>query len=235
MTRSKRATCSRRALTTQGLVTAITIEAASGALLMLAHMNAEALSLTLETGEVHYFSRSRGKLWKKGETSGEVQKLVEIRTDCDQDALMVLVEQTGRGAACHTGRKTCFYRRVAVSNGEATLVPHWREAAVRPWARLQPLKVTTRGRLAVAPECSKNGTSSRPVKKPPRCACQAIPTRWPITSGASGTRQLSTIQIREKFRRRRRAQELGKGRHLAAKCHRLAGLADRGRRSPAGK
>ena len=107
----------------QGLVTAITIEASSGALLMVAHMNAEALSLTLETGEVHYFSRSRGKLWKKGETSGEVQKLVELRTDCDQDALMVLVEQTGRGAACHTGRKSCFSRRVAVINGEARVSP----------------------------------------------------------------------------------------------------------------
>ena len=106
-----------------GLITAIAQEIGSGRVLMVAHMNAEALSLTLETGEVHYFSRSRGKLWKKGETSGEVQKLVELRTDCDQDALMVLVEQTGRGAACHTGRKSCFYRRVAVSNGEAMLSP----------------------------------------------------------------------------------------------------------------
>jgi phosphoribosyl-AMP cyclohydrolase len=105
-----------------GLVTAVTIEAGSGVVLMLAHMNAEALSLTLETGEVHYYSRSRGKLWKKGETSGEIQKLVEIRTDCDQDALVVTVEQTGRGAACHTGRKTCFYRKVAVAEGEARLV-----------------------------------------------------------------------------------------------------------------
>jgi phosphoribosyl-AMP cyclohydrolase len=104
-----------------GLVTAIAVEASSGIVLMVAHMNAEALSLTLETREVHYFSRSRGKLWKKGETSGEVQKLVEIRVDCDQDALLVLVEQTGRGAACHTGRKTCFYRRVVVSHGEARL------------------------------------------------------------------------------------------------------------------
>jgi phosphoribosyl-AMP cyclohydrolase len=104
-----------------GLVTAITVEASTGAVLMLAHMNAEALSLTLETGEVHYYSRSRGKLWKKGETSGEVQKLVEVRTDCDQDALLVLVEQTGRGAACHTGRKTCFYRKVELVNGEARL------------------------------------------------------------------------------------------------------------------
>jgi phosphoribosyl-AMP cyclohydrolase len=105
----------------KGLVTAITVEASSGVVLMLAHMNAEALSLTLETREVHYFSRSRGKLWKKGETSGEVQKLVEIRADCDQDALVVMVEQTGRGAACHTGRKTCFYRRVVVENGKARL------------------------------------------------------------------------------------------------------------------
>jgi len=105
-----------------GLVTAIAVEAASGAVLMLAHMNAEALRLTLETGEVHYFSRSRNRLWKKGETSGEVQKLVEIRADCDQDALLVLVEQTGRGAACHTGRKSCFYRRVVTEGGAVGLV-----------------------------------------------------------------------------------------------------------------
>ncbi len=105
----------------KGLITAVTIEAATGAVLMVAHMNAEALSLTIETGEVHYFSRSRSKLWKKGETSGEVQKLVEILVDCDQDALLVRVEQTGRGAACHTGRETCFYRRVAVEKGVARL------------------------------------------------------------------------------------------------------------------
>jgi len=104
-----------------GLVTAIAVEARDGAVLMLAHMNAEALSRTLETGEVHYYSRSRGKIWKKGETSGEIQKLVEIRTDCDQDALLVVVEQTGRGAACHTGRKTCFYRRVEVVDGSVRL------------------------------------------------------------------------------------------------------------------
>ena len=77
---------------------------------MAAHMNAEALRLTIETGEVHYYSRSRKALWKKGETSGEVQKLVELRTDCDQDVILMSVEQTGRGAACHTGRKSCFYR-----------------------------------------------------------------------------------------------------------------------------
>lgn len=96
----------------QGLVTAIVQEAGSLRVLMLAHMNAEALQLTLSTGEAHYWSRSRSKIWKKGESSGEMQKLVEMRVDCDQDAVLLLVEQTGRGAACHTGRKSCFYRIV---------------------------------------------------------------------------------------------------------------------------
>jgi phosphoribosyl-AMP cyclohydrolase len=93
-----------------GLIFAIAQEAGSGRVLMAAHMNAEALRLTIETGEVHYYSRSRKALWKKGETSGEVQRLVELRTDCDQDVILLSVEQTGRGAACHTGRKSCFYR-----------------------------------------------------------------------------------------------------------------------------
>jgi len=108
-----------------GLVTAIAVEAGSGTVLMVAHMNAEALARTIATGDVHYFSRSRAKIWKKGETSGEIQKLVEIRADCDQDALLLVVEQTGRGAACHTGRKTCFYRRLVdgrlVDTGEPVL------------------------------------------------------------------------------------------------------------------
>lgn len=95
-----------------GLVTAVAQEAGSNRVLMVAHMNTEALRLTIETGEVHYYSRSRKKLWKKGESSGEIQKLVEMRTDCDQDVILMLVEQTGRGAACHTGRKSCFYRIV---------------------------------------------------------------------------------------------------------------------------
>lgn len=93
-----------------GLIFAIAQEAGSGRVLMAAHMNAEALRRTVETGEVHYYSRSRKALWKKGETSGEVQKLIELRTDCDQDVVLLTVEQTGRGAACHTGRKSCFYR-----------------------------------------------------------------------------------------------------------------------------
>jgi phosphoribosyl-AMP cyclohydrolase len=104
-----------------GLVTAVTIEAGSNELLMLAHMNAQALSLTLETGFAHYWSRSRAKIWKKGETSGELQKLVELRVDCDQDAVVLVVKQTGRGAACHTGRKSCFYRRAVVDGDSVTL------------------------------------------------------------------------------------------------------------------
>jgi phosphoribosyl-AMP cyclohydrolase len=104
-----------------GLITAVAVDADGGRVLMVGHMNAEALAKTLETGEVHYWSRSRQKLWKKGETSGEVQKLVEMRTDCDQDVVLLSVEQTGRGAACHTGRHSCFYRRVVVSDGTAGL------------------------------------------------------------------------------------------------------------------
>ena len=104
-----------------GLITAIAQEAGSGIVLMLAHMNANALRLTLETGEVHYYSRSRGKIWKKGETSGEIQKLVELRIDCDQDAVLLIVEQTGRGAACHTGRKSCFFRRAEMKDGNTSL------------------------------------------------------------------------------------------------------------------
>lgn len=103
-----------------GLIFAIATDT-DGAVLMAAWMNAEALSLTLSTGEVHYFSRSRKALWKKGETSGEVQKLIEMRVDCDQDVLWITVEQTGRGAACHTGRKSCFYRRVELKDGRPVL------------------------------------------------------------------------------------------------------------------
>ena len=91
-----------------GLIFAIAQEAGSGRVLMAAHMNAEALRLTIETGEVHYYSRSRKALWKKGETSGEVQKLVELRTDCDQDVILLSVEQTGRGAACTRDARAAF-------------------------------------------------------------------------------------------------------------------------------
>jgi phosphoribosyl-AMP cyclohydrolase len=92
-----------------GLVTAVVTDVASGDVLMVAHMNAEALAKTIETGEAWYFSRSRKKLWKKGESSGHVQRVAELRVDCDQDALWLKVEQAGEGA-CHTGRRSCFYR-----------------------------------------------------------------------------------------------------------------------------
>lgn len=100
-----------------GLVTVVTVESGTNAVLMLAHMNKEALQLTLETGIAHYWSRSRNALWKKGETSGELQEVTELRLDCDQDAIVLTVNQTGRGAACHTGRQSCFYRRVVLNEG----------------------------------------------------------------------------------------------------------------------
>ena len=95
-----------------GLATCVTIDAASGDVLMVAHMNAEALEATLKTGRVHYWSRSRGTLWRKGDTSGQTQTLVEMRVDCDQDAFLALVDVGGDGGACHTGRRSCFFRRV---------------------------------------------------------------------------------------------------------------------------
>lgn len=104
-----------------GLVTAIVTDAGDGELLMVAHMNAEALALTLETGSAHYYSRSRKSLWKKGETSGNLQTVIEMRTDCDQDAVWLKVRVAGHEATCHTGRRSCFYRTVQSSNGAATL------------------------------------------------------------------------------------------------------------------
>ena len=104
-----------------GLVTAVVTDAGDGVLLMVAHMNAEALALTLQTGVAHYWSRSRGNIWKKGETSGNLQQVVEIRTDCDQDAVWLSVKVAGHDATCHTGRRSCFYRTVGLSDGKATL------------------------------------------------------------------------------------------------------------------
>ena len=95
-----------------GLIPAIVTDARDGTVLMFAFMNAEALRLTQETGIVHFWSRSRKALWKKGETSGETLKLAEILTDCDQDVLQVKAVPQGVGAACHTGRRSCFYRRL---------------------------------------------------------------------------------------------------------------------------
>jgi phosphoribosyl-AMP cyclohydrolase len=94
-----------------GLVTCVVTDAGSGELLMVAHMNAEALKRTVASGEAWYFSRSRKAMWKKGESSGHSQRVVEMRIDCDQDAVWLKVEQAGPGA-CHTGRRSCFYRVV---------------------------------------------------------------------------------------------------------------------------
>jgi phosphoribosyl-AMP cyclohydrolase len=102
-----------------GLVTCVATDAATGELLMVAHMNDEALRKTVATGEAWYFSRSRNALWRKGETSGQTQRVIEMRMDCDQDAVWIRVEQVG--AACHTGRKSCFYRRVEPGEGGAKL------------------------------------------------------------------------------------------------------------------
>ena len=98
-----------------GLVAAIAQHADTGEVLMLAWMNAQALRATLDTGEAHYFSRSRQALWKKGETSGQIQRVVEVRVDCDQDSVLLKVRPQGDGGACHVGFRSCFYR--VVENG----------------------------------------------------------------------------------------------------------------------
>ena len=95
-----------------GLLTAVAVDAQTKEILMVAHMNAEALEKTIVTGEAWYWSRSRSQLWRKGETSGQIQTIQEIRVDCDQDCLLLLVNVGGDGGCCHTGRRQCFYRRV---------------------------------------------------------------------------------------------------------------------------
>ena len=118
---SKKATTFTPRYGADGLITAVVTDVGSGEVLMVAHMNAEAVAKTIESGEAWYFSRSRKKLWKKGETSGHVQRVIELRVDCDQDALWLKVEQVGEGA-CHTGRRSCFYRAVPLGKkGAVTL------------------------------------------------------------------------------------------------------------------
>ncbi|MGD9740080.1 MAG: phosphoribosyl-AMP cyclohydrolase [Bauldia sp.] len=106
-----------------GLIPAVVTDAASGDVVMFAWMDREALDLTLTTGIAHYFSRSRQKLWKKGETSGNTQAVVDMRIDCDQDVVWLRVNTAGDGANCHTGAKSCFYRQVVSGpTGEAELL-----------------------------------------------------------------------------------------------------------------
>jgi phosphoribosyl-AMP cyclohydrolase len=100
-----------------GLIPAVTTDAASGELLMVGYMNADALAKTIETGEAHYWSRSRRALWHKGATSGLVQKVVELMIDDDQDCVWLKVDVAGNGASCHVGYRTCFYRRVPLGSG----------------------------------------------------------------------------------------------------------------------
>lgn len=102
-----------------GLIVCVTTEAATREVLMVAYMNQLALEKTIETGVAHYWSRSRNALWRKGDTSGQTQKVVALRVDCDQDALLLEVEVGGDGRACHTGRKSCFYRSL---EGQRALV-----------------------------------------------------------------------------------------------------------------
>ncbi len=103
-----------------GLIVCVTRDV-HGHFLMVAYMNQEALDQTLQTGTVHYWSRSRNMLWRKGDTSGQTQRLVELRVDCDQDALLLTVEVGGDGKACHTGRRSCFYRRLIGTGEESSL------------------------------------------------------------------------------------------------------------------
>ncbi len=100
----------------QGLVTAVATDANSGEVLMVAHMNADALAATIATGEAHYWSRSRQELWHKGATSGSTQRVIELRVDCDQDAILLKVEPAG--PACHTGERSCFYRKLGANGLE---------------------------------------------------------------------------------------------------------------------
>ena len=107
-----------------GLIPALAMDAVTREPLMLAYMNAESLRRTLAIGEAVYWSRSRQEFWHKGATSGHTQRIVEIRTDCDQDALILLVEQIGAGA-CHTGRGSCFYRAVVATDGGSGAKLEW--------------------------------------------------------------------------------------------------------------
>ena len=107
----------------KGLVTAVAVDDRDGAVLMLAHMNAEALKLTLETGRMTYWSRSRKKLWVKGESSGNTQRLVSAHLDCDGDALVFRVVAEGLGAACHEGYRSCFFRKFGEAGWEKQGAP----------------------------------------------------------------------------------------------------------------
>ena len=137
----------------QGLVPCVSQDAATGEVLVLAYMNAEALRRTLETREMHFWSRSRGEIWHKGETSGNVQRLRQLRYDCDCDAIVALVEPAG--PACHTGERSCFYRDVEGSaEGEVDAPPVEGEPTPLPAEALPALERTLRARRLERPDGS---------------------------------------------------------------------------------
>ena len=104
-----------------GLIACVVADAKSGEVLMLAHMNEEAIERTIKTGQAWFWSRSRREMWRKGESSGNTLAVEEMRVDCDQDAILLRVRVAGEGVACHTGRRSCFYRRVALKQADAPL------------------------------------------------------------------------------------------------------------------
>ncbi len=130
----------------RGLVPVVVQSVADGAVLMLAYADRQAVALTLETREAHYYSRSRSELWRKGATSGNTQRVTEVRYDCDSDALLYLVEE--RGPACHTGERTCFHRTL---DGAGVVVE---QGGARLGATLQALQAVIAERLAALPEGS---------------------------------------------------------------------------------
>ena len=123
-----------------GLVLALRSMPCAASVLMVAHMNEAALRATLSTGIVHYWSRSRGALWRKGDTSGQTQTLIEMRVDCDQDAFLAFVRVAGDGGACHTGRRSCFYRRVEMDGETAAARIHRTVETAEPMAQGQKLR-----------------------------------------------------------------------------------------------
>jgi phosphoribosyl-AMP cyclohydrolase len=133
-----------------GLATCVTVDASRGDVLMVAHMNEAALKETLTTGIVHYWSRSRGVLWRKGDTSGQTQTLIEMRVDCDQDAFLAFVTVGGDGGACHTGRRSCFYRKVE-AEGVTPRLAFVEAAAAKADVRAMVTAPATDGRNATTP------------------------------------------------------------------------------------
>ena len=184
-----------------GLVTCVATDAGSGEVLMVAHMNAEALARTIATGEAWYFSRSRGTLWKKGETSGHAQRVVEMRVDCDQDAILIKVEQSG--GACHTGRRSCFYRAVPLGKPGAVTLEFREERVFDPKSVYKnTLKTTLRGKrlrsaearpIRKSPEMARTATASPPHTQTPRSLTLHVPSRRP-------TRRARPLRTQERCR-----------------------------------